>query len=275
MTALANKRRWMRRVCAARDAVWGGTSTETEATWITALQASHLNDSSLRVGVTAGHYNVTSVIDGSQYRRPLSWLAAVRNSQVAIQVDLGRVLDGALAPLTIPSVKTWPAPTSASGSTDGFIYHDESKTSGLDASRFMTAITYPGYPGFYICDPQMMAPAGSDFQDLDHGLVIDAASLIWYMFATLRLRSGVRVNKTTGYILEADRQVLQSLGTRALRNILVPGNVVTDVYCIINATDNILSTQTVNCTVYVIPLGKIVAIPTTITYLNPSLIAVG
>jgi hypothetical protein len=85
----------------------------------------------------------------------------------------------------------------------------------------------------------------------------------------------VRVNKTTGYILKADRQVLQSLGTRALRNILVPGNVVTDVYCIINATDNILSTQTVNCTVYVIPLGKIVAIPTTITYLNPSLIAVG
>ncbi len=275
MTGLFGARRFMRRVCAARDAAWGGTSTETEAAWMTSIEASHANDNTLRVGVAAAHYNVTSPVDGSQYRRPLSWLAAVRNAQVAIQVDLGRVSDGALSPLVIPTVKTWPAPTTAPSSPDGFLYHDEAKTPGLDAARFMSAITYPGFPGFYITDPQMMAPPDSDFEDLDHGLVIDAASLIWYLFATKRLRSGVRVNKTTGYIYEVDRQSIQYQGTQALRNVLTPGNVVTDVYVTISATDNILSTQTLTATVFVIPLGKIVRIPTTITYLNPALVPVG
>ena len=274
MTALVAKRRYMRRVCAAPDATWGGTSTQAEAAWMTSIEASHVNDSSLRVGVTAGHYNVTSAIDQCQYRRPLSWLAACRNSQVAIQVDLGRVQDGALAPVSIPSVKTWPAPTVAAGSVDGFIYHDEAKSPGLDAARFMTAITYPGFPGFYITDPQLMAPPGSDFQDLDHGEVIDAASLVWYLFATKRLRSGVRVNKSTGLIYEVDRQAIQYQGTQALRNVLTPGNVVTDVYATVSASDNILSTQKLTVTVFVIPLGKLVSIPTTITYLNPALIPV-
>jgi len=273
-TSLANAKRWVRRVCAARDAVWGGTSTETESAWMTSIEASHANDSTLRVGVSGGHYNVTSPIDGSRYRRPASWLAAVRNAQVAIQVDLGRVDDGALAPVTIPTTKTWPAPTSATGSSDGFIYHDEAKTPGLDAARFMTCITYPGFPGFYITDPQMMAPPGSDFQDLDHGLVIDAATLTWYMFATKRLRSGVRVNKTTGYIYEVDRQQLEREGTQALRDVLTPGNVCTDVYVTISASDNILFTESITATVNVIPLGKLVAITTTIRYLNPALVLV-
>ena len=55
---------------------------------------------------------------------------------------------------------------------------------------------------------------------------------------------------------------------------LTPGNVVTDVYVTVSASDDILSTQKLTCTVFVIPLGKLVAIPTTITYLNPALIPV-
>jgi hypothetical protein len=273
MTTLFNGRRFMRRVCAARDALWGGTSTETENAWIQSIEASHVNDDSLRVGVSAGHYNITSPIDQVQYRRPASWLAAVRNSQVAIQVDLGRVSDGALAPLTLPIQPTWPpAVTSpAPGSSDGFLYHDEAKTPSLDAARFMTCRTYVGFPGFYITDPQLMAPPGSDFNELEHGLVIDAACLVWYLFATKRLRSGVRVNKVTGFIYETDRQSIQMAGTQALRNILTPGNVVTDVYVTINATDPILSTSTLNATVSVIPLGLIEVIDTIVTFVNPAL----
>ena len=37
---------------------------------------------------------------------------------------------------------------------------------------------------------------------------------------------------------------------------------------------NILATQSWPATVYVVPLGKLVAIPTTITFLNPALVQV-
>ena len=280
MTALFNKRRFMRMYTAAQDATWGGTSTMTENTWIATIEASHANDSSFRVGVSAGHYNVTSPVDQAQYRRPLSWLAAVRNAGNAIQVDLGRVEDGALAPLTLPNQATWPSAISnpvtggSSGTGDGFLYHNEGAVPSLDAARFMTALQYVGLPGFYITDPQLMATPGSDFNELTHGLVIDAACLIWYMYATQKLRSGVRVNKATGFIYETDRQQIQLGGTQALRNVLTPGNVVTDVYVTLSASDPILSTSTLSATVSVIPLGLIEVINTTIQFVNPALQAV-
>ena len=277
MTALFNKKRFMRMFTAAQDCLWGGTSTQTENAWIGVIEASHVNDSSTRVGVSAGHYNVTSPVDQVNYRRPLSWLAAIRNSENAIQVNLGRVSDGALAPVSLPSQPTWPPAITnpvAGGSGDGFLYHNEAQNPSLDAARFMTALTYVGLPGFYITDPQLMAPPGSDFNELEHGLVIDAACLIWYLFAVRKLRSGVRVNKATGFIYETDRQQIQMAGTQALRNVLTPGNVVTDVYVTISATDPILSTSTLSATVSVIPLGLIDIISTVVQFVNPALQAV-
>jgi hypothetical protein len=272
MTALFNKRRFMRRICAAPDATWGGTSSQTENAWITTIESSHVNDSTLRVGVAAGHYNITSPVDQCQYRRPCSWLAAVEDAQQAIQVDLGRVSNGALAPLTLPTVPTWPPAIQnpAGGSGDGFLYHDENKNPSLDAARFLTLRTYTGFPGMYITSPNVMAPPGSDFNLLQNGHVIDAACLIWYLFATLRLRSGVRVG-SNGFILPKDQQSLQIQGTQALRNILTPGSVVSNVYVTVSGTDNILSTQTLTTQVNVIPLGLITVIKSTITFVNPAL----
>jgi hypothetical protein len=272
MTALFNKRRYMRRYCSARDALWGGTSTESENAWIASIEASHVNDSSLRVGVGAGHYNVTSPVDQVQYRRPAAWVAAVRDASDPIQVDLGRVNDGALAPIVVPSQPTWPPAIQdpVPGSPDGFLYHDENASPSLDAARFMTLCTYVGFPGFYVTSPNLMAPPGSDFNLLEHGAVIDAACLLWYLFATLRLRSGVRVG-SNGFILPKDQQSLQLQGTQALRNVLTPGNVVSDVYVTVKSNDNILSTNTLTTQVNVIPLGLLVVISTTITFNNPAL----
>lgn len=280
MTALFNKRRFMRMFTAAQDCLWGGVSTQTENAWIAIIEASHVNDSSNRVGVSAGHYNVTSPVDNANYRRPLTWLAAVRNAENAIQVDLGRVEDGALAPVSLPSQPTWPPAITtpitggSAGCGDGFLYHNEAAVPSLDAARFMTALQYVGFPGFYITDPQLMALPGSDFNELEHGLVIDAACLIWYLFATQKLRSGVRVNKATGFIYETDRQQIQMAGTQALRNVLTPGNVVTDVYVTLSATDPILTNSTLSATVSVIPLGLIVVVNTLVTFVNPALQAV-
>lgn len=257
MTTLFNNRRYARAYVQARDANWGGSSTETETTWLASIQAAHVADSSLRVGVTGGHYNVISAIDQSQYRRPALFLAAVRDSQVAIQVDLGRVSDGSLQLLTLPTVQ------------DGYIYHDESVNPGLDAARFLSLWSIISLPGLYIVNPNLMAPPGSDFSLLEHGAVIDAASLTAYLYFVRRLSSSVRVNPTTGTILQQDANTLQQGCNAALANAL--GNAVSSAVCIVSLTDNILATSTITVTIQIIPLGYLKAINITITFVNPAL----
>jgi hypothetical protein len=257
MTSLFNNRRFGRAYVQARDATWGGTSTESELTWMASIQAAHVADSSLRVGVTGGHYNVISAIDQSQYRRPALFLAALRDSSVAIQVDLGRVSDGSLAELTLPTT------------SDGFIYHDESVNPGLDAARFLSLWSIISLPGLYIKNPNLMAPPGSDFTLLQHGAVIDAACFYAYTFFVKRLSSSVRVNPTTGFILEQDAQTLQQGANAWLANGL--GNAVSSVQCVVSRSDNILSTNTLTVVVQVIPLGYLKTINVTITFVNPAL----
>jgi hypothetical protein len=257
MTTLFNNRRYGRAYLQARDVMWGGASTESELTWIASIQAAHINDSSLRVGVTAGNYNFISAVDQVQYRRALMWGAAPRDASVAIQVDLGRVSDGALSQLTLPT------------SPDGYVYHDESVNPGLDAARFLSAWSIITLPGLYILNPNLMAPPGSDFTLLQHGAVIDAASLVAYTFFVKRLSSSVRVNATTGFILKQDAQTLQQGCNEALANAL--GNAVSSAQCIVGTTDNILSTSTITVLIQIIPLGYLKTVNVTIEFVNPAL----
>jgi hypothetical protein len=257
MTTLFNNKRPARALIQARDAIWGGASTESETTWLTYLNTAFVSTSSLRVGVCAGHYNTISAIDQSQYRRSLLWAAAVRDSAVAIQVDLGRVSDGALAGITLPT------------SPDGYIYHDESANPGLDASRFTSAWSIIGLPGLYIKNPYLMAPPGSDFSLLEHGHVMDAATYAAYYFFVKRLSSSVRVNATTGFILQQDANTLQQGCNAALQAAL--GNAVSAVNTIVSTTDNILSTSTLTVTIQITPLAYLKTISITMTFINPAL----
>jgi hypothetical protein len=262
MTGLFNNKRFSRCLCAARDAVWGGTSTETEATWVNALQADFANTSSLRVGVTGGHYNFVSPISQTQFRRPLLWGAARRDAAVAIQVDLGRVSDGAIS-MVLPSLP------------DGFIYHNENVIAGLDAARLVSMWNIIGFPGLYIKNPNLMAPPGSDFNWLQRGHVIDAACVIAYQFFVLQLSSSVRVSSTTGTILPADANRLQNGCNVQLANGLTNAGAVTSATTVIDQTTNLLITPTLKVTIQVIPLAYLKTINVTMTFLNPALIQVG
>jgi Protein of unknown function (DUF2586) len=259
MTALFNKRRYTRCLVQSRDALWGGASTETESVWEAAVIADHVNDSSLRVGVTAGYYNCVSPIDQVQYRRPLLFFAAARDAQVAIQVDLGRVKDGALANLTVPS------------SPDGYIYHNESQLPGFDAARFISALTYVGKPGFFIANPNLMAPPGSDFNWLQHGHVIDAASAIAYNFFVTELSDSIRVNSSTGYPLQQDVNDLILRCQAQLNSQLVYAGAVSGATVTIPANQNVLSTSTLNVVIAVVPLGYLKKIIVTIQFVNPAI----
>jgi hypothetical protein len=263
MNTLFLAKRFCRLLTNARDAVWGGTSTETEVAWMNAIQTDIASFTSIngRTHIGAGHYNFISPISQTQFRRPLLFGAAVRDSAVAIQVDLGRVSDGAI-PLFLPATP------------DGYIYHDESQLSGLDAARFMSMWSLAGFPGLYIKNPNSMATPGSDFKWLQYGHVVDAASVIAYLYFTKQLSSGVRVDSKTGFILPADQAALQQGCNRRLLNGLTNAGAVSSATCVVNGQTNILSTQQLLVTLSIVPLAYLKSIVVTITFLNPALVQV-
>jgi hypothetical protein len=266
MTTLFNKRRFNNLICQAGDAQQGGTSTETEALWLTSLETNFASiaAASLKVGITGGHYNCISPFTQAQFRRPLLFQAAARDSGVAIQVDLGRVLDGALAN----------TPASPPTSPDGFIYHDEQVNPGLDAARFISCWSLLNRPGLFIKNPNMMVAPGSDFNWLQHGHVMNAACLIAYDFFVEQLSNSVRVSATTGFILPQDAMTLQTGCNTALATGLTNAGAVSAATCTVSQTDNILSTSTLTVKVSIVPLGYLKAVSITLVFTNPATIAV-
>lgn len=264
MTTLFNKRRFLNLICQAGDAQWGGTSTETEAQWMTSLQANFASFAapSLKVGATGGHYNCISPYTQTQFRRPLLFQVAARDAAVAIQVDLGRVLDGNLANMPLPTA------------SDGFIYHDESVNPGLDAARFMSCWSLLNRPGLFIKNPNMMVAPGSDFNWLQHGHVVNAACLIAYNFFVEQLSNSVRVNPSTGFILPQDAMSLQNGCNAMLATGLTNNGAVSSATCTVSQTDNILSTSTLTVKVGIVPLGYLKAINVTIQFVNPAIVQI-
>jgi Protein of unknown function (DUF2586) len=260
-------KRFNRMLTAARDAIWGGASTETEATWMTSIEGVFAASSSLRVGVCAGAYRFISPITQAQMRRNLLWGAAARDAGVAIQVDLGRVSDGALPNLVLPTK----ADTFGAGTC---FYHDESLNPGLDAARFLSAWQIVGLPGVFIMNPNLMAPPGSDFNWLQHGHVIDAMSVICYGYFVKALSSSVRVSAKTGFILPQDALRLQNECNGLLLNQLTNPGAVSSATVTVSQTDNILSTASLTVSGQIVPLGYLKAINVTLSFLNPAFVVV-
>jgi hypothetical protein len=263
MNTLFLAKRFCRLLTNARDAVWGGTSTETELAWMTAIEADYASFTSVngRTHVAGGHYNYISPIDQVQYRRPMIFGAGARDSAVAIQVDLGRVSDGSI-PLVLPSLP------------DGYLYHDESILSGLDAARFMSMWSLAGLPGLYIKNPNSMAAPGSDFKWLQYGHVVDAACVVAYLFFVKQLSNSVRVDAKTGFILPQDKVTLETGCNRRLSTAGLNGTAASSATTSINGATNILSTQQLLVTLSIVPLAYLKTINATITFLNPALVQV-
>ena len=196
---------------AARDlaepVAWGGAG-ETEPAWVSSIETDYSATTAKRCLVAAGYYNVPSGIDNSaagtpRYRRPLSWSIAARKVAKAIQVLSSRVKDGALESIIVD-------PTN--DPNDGFVYHDERVTPGLDAAHFASAWTRLGQgQGFFVRSENLaiMGAPSSDFSLLAFGACFDAfcSSLVQYL--TAAIDETVRTNRN-GTIYENDAQTLEA-----------------------------------------------------------------
>jgi hypothetical protein len=263
-----------RGLCELVDALvptaWGG-SGQTEAAWIAALQteASGLI-AQPRVCAGAGQYNTPSPYPGVgagsfSYRRPGTWSQAVRRTQIGLATRAGAVIDGAYSTIVV-NPQTDPA--------DGFVYHDERVTPGLNASRIATLQTWPKQgAGFYQCQEPLLSPTTSQFTELVLGNVVDAACDIAYAQGVQWVSSSLVV-QANGTLDPVARNNLQSQIQNALQQGLVaqtPG-LASSVVAVVSKTANVLATGNIPVTITVTPFGYANAVTFTIN-LNTSGVA--
>lgn len=229
------------------------------------MQAQSASDSSIstglaaftstRVAIAAGFEKLTSQITGAQVTRPASFVIAARAAKVSPAEDLGRV---------------------ASGNTPGItsLLRDEFKTPGLDAKAFSTLRTHIGLPGFYVTNGRMFSSPTSDYQYFQHRRVMDIACKGMRLIGLHYLNDSVRVNSTTGLILEVDALKIEAYGEAILRAMVTQPGYASDVGLTVDRTVNMLSTNSLVLHGRVIPLGYAKYIYADIGFLNPALLPV-
>lgn len=256
-----------RLMVSARDATipvaWGGAG-ETEATWLAAVALDYSAVSAKRICASGGHYNMPSAFPNAaggapRYRRSLAWALACRQVQIPPQRHAGRVSDGSLSNVVVD-------PTS--DPIDGFIYHDERINPGLQVARFTSARTRIGLPGFYIVNPNTMAPAGSVFSLLPLGNVMDIACSIIHQVGQQIINSDVRVNPN-GTIYENEARSIENTLLGAINVNMTAVSMISSATVAVDRSVNVLATSTVKVTVSIVARGYVLEEDVTVGFQNP------
>lgn len=253
-----------RAIVSLRDAfpptAYGG-SGETEATWMAALTTTTSGlTAEQRVCADGGFYNTPSVYPGVggaifSYRRSLAFSHAVRRTQIGLTTRAGRVRDGAYSTIVV---------NPATDPGDGFIYHDERVTPGLNAGRIGSAMTWPKQGlGLYQCQEPLLSPLTSQFSELVIGNFVDAASDIAYSTGVLWVSDNlvVQANGTLDPVAAAN---LQGEIQGALTLGLVATKLGSDARAVVSTTANVLATGNIPVTITGTPFGYVNSVTFTI-----------
>lgn len=234
---------------------------ESDATYQTAAAVISAAHSSRYMDVCAGAMETVSPITGRQYRRPPSFTIAAREASLSQEQNSAQIQ---LGPLPVTVI------TDALGNPK---YHDELISPGLDAARFCVLRTFEGRSGVFVNRPTMFSPVGSDFIILPYRRVMNYARSISRTEMELILNSPIRVDPTTGFIDERDASRIETRVTQQLKLALGQQPMVSEVTYVLNRTDNLLSTRTLNTQLRIVPLGYPETILEEDGFINPALAA--
>lgn len=229
-------------------------SAETEDAWITAVMSTSEwgNFADTRVAVVPGHVELTSALTGKVMNRPFAWNVSARLGQLPVSQDAAEV---ELGPLKgIVSMK-----------------HDEYSKPGLDAEGFTTGRTFVGRTGFYVAQAKIKAPEGSDYGYIANRRVMDKACKISRDALLKYLNKRVRVDRTTGFILEKDAAAIEAYVKGQLQTQLVSPGDASDAIVLLNREDNILSTRSTTAKIRVLSLAYLSWLEYDIGFTNPAL----
>lgn len=216
--------------------------------------------STLRVGACPGTSATVSPLNGRVLQRNSAWQVAAREAKVAPNVDVGRVLDGPLS--AIPGA----LPSGASP-----LSRDEAATPALDVARLNTLRTYRGRNGFFITQGRNVAPAGSDYTYRTNRRVMDLACAAARNALLQFVNNNVRVDSTTGFIIEIDARYVEQAVDSAVRAAVIQPGYASDCQITVNRSTNILSTGNLPVTVRITPVGYTRQISLDIGFTNPAL----
>jgi hypothetical protein len=207
----------------------------------------------------AGAGELTSSASGRKYLRPYAFVEAARQASVSEEINTA---DVNLGPIVGFSIRD------ANGNAK---HHDESLNPGLDDARFCVARTWEGLQGVYCNRPRLFSAAGSDFQLLTHRRVMNLAHETLRAYFLRRLNSPIRVNKTTGFILESEAAEIEAGALAALEAVLLAKPKASGCEVSISRTDNLLSTKTITGQARIIPLAYSEFIDLDLGFSNPAL----
>ncbi len=232
---------------------------ETEAAYKTALDGIFGGLSSKSISLWAGAAKVVSSVNYRKYRRPVAMPVAAMLANVSPEINIAQLDVGHLDGVEIRD---------SNGNPDE---HDETINPGLDDSRFGTLRTWEGEAGVFANWPRIFASAGSDFQLVPFRRVMNifCETLRGYMIR--RIAKPIRVDKVTGYILEADALEIEAGAGAILRAVIMQKPMASKVAFVLSRTDNLLSTQTLTGDGRLTPLGYPKFINLSLGFNNPAL----
>jgi hypothetical protein len=223
--------------------------TESDST----IKSAFTNVADTRVAVCVGDFEHTSPLTGKVNRRNAAWAASARAVAIAEGEALHYVGRG-----TLDQVKS--------------LYRDEGLTPGLDDARFLTLTTFPGYSGYYVTRGRVMAQPGSDFSFWQHGRVIDRACKIGRDIGMPLVGKSLRVNATTGKILEVEARRIEKRIRSAIEGDLQARGQISAVSVVVNRDTNIISTSALDIDIGVVPLAYADFVNETLRLVNPALV---
>lgn len=232
---------------------------ESEATYLAAINTIFASKATVFGAVCSGAVKLTSSVSGRKYKQAVAHLAAAREASLSEEQNSA---DVNLGPLVGVSIRD------ANGNADE---HDESLNPGLDDGRLYVLRTWPGLQGVYVNRPRVLSPSGSDFYLLPHRRVLNLAHEALYAYFVRRLNKPVRVNQTTGFILEEDALEIESGAVATMRAVLLAKPKASAVSFVLSRVDNILSTKTLTGQARVIPLAYPETITLDLGFQNPAL----
>lgn len=207
---------------------------------------------SLRTMVCVSTCTLAGPVSGLSLNRPSGWAVTARAALVSVATDLGQFNVGAL-----PQVSA--------------IQRDEGVTPQLDALGFTTLRTFPGQNGFFITGGHMMVSQTSDYFNAQNRRVMDQACTQTYASLLFFLNAPVLANKSNGTIAETSAKNIEGkAGGELAQSIVAPG-FCTSSSLVVDRSNNVLATNTLNVTTSIVPLGYAKTINETISFTNPGL----
>lgn len=235
------------------------TVGESESAYKTSLDGVFSSLACKSLSLWAGAAKTLSSISYRQYKRPAALSIAALQANVSEEVNIAAIENG-----PIPGIQI----RDTNGNPDE---HDEAVNPGLDDSRFGTLRTWDGVEGVYPTWPRIFAATGSDFQLVPFRRVMNIFCETVRDYMLRRVAKPIRVDKSTGFILEADALEIEAGVLARLRTVLLKKPKASDVSFVLSRTDNLLSTMTLTGDGRLIPLAYPKFIAITLGFNNPAL----